>query len=191
MSYCVSEGAVCTGGPGGGGAGGGIVPRGFTRQLVAKTLLPASVGQTPPQWVYDRPQGTTLTNPPKITATDPFGNDTVYWFHASAPGGGVSTGAGTEDGFAPEWNDGTTYRIDYYEGDSTTGRLVRSVLQDYDADRDPLNSSKHLKVNVRVKRTTTSTSTTQADRSSCRVTTGTSSGTGRPRHSRASKSRAP
>jgi len=123
--------------------------------MAEKTLLPAAAGQNPPKWSYKRPLLVFFTNPPSVTVTDPFGNDTVYSYRASAPGGTAGTGEGQEDGYGPEWNDGLNYRIDYFEGDSTTGRLVRSELQEHDADRDMYHPSKHIKSNSRVKLTTT------------------------------------
>src|SRR5206468_1460673 len=102
---CLVPGSLCAGGTSGGSAGGNLVARGFTRELTEKSLLPAAAGQTPPMWTYNRTMNTYLSNPPKVTVTDPFGNDTVYWFHASAPGAAVSTGEASEDGYSPEWND--------------------------------------------------------------------------------------
>src|SRR5438093_7177919 len=64
-------------------------------------------------------------------------------------------GTKPEDGYAPEWNDGINYRIDYYQGSSSTGRLLRSEIQEYDADVYLADSTKHAKTNVRSKSTTT------------------------------------
>ncbi len=141
--------------PTGGGSPLGLVSTGFTRNIVRKGVL--ILGQTTPwEWRYDRGDPTRLTNPSRVVVTDPFGNDTVYLFHASADSGDPNNGGSDpEDGFAPEWRDGMGYQTDYYEGSASAGRLVRTVLQAYDADPQPSHSSRHTKDNIRVQRETT------------------------------------
>jgi RHS repeat-associated protein len=140
-----------------GGGSGGFATTGMTRQVVKKRIeLPAGSGSTG-AWTYRR-QITSASNPDKVTVTDPFGNDTLYYYHASSssPDPAVS-GSDPEDGFAPEWSDGLNFQVDYYEGDSESGQLKRSVLQEYDSDSISYNggATQHSKSNTRVRRTTT------------------------------------
>jgi len=134
------------------GTAGGVAPTGVTRGVVLKKLEMPS-GTTVATWKYDRGAPTSFTNPSRVTVTDPYLNDTVYYYHSSQTADGF--GEKPEDGMAPEWRDGLNSRIDYFEGLSTTGRLVRSELQGYDAERYQFDLNQRSKENIRVQNSTT------------------------------------
>ncbi|HYV85095.1 MAG TPA: RHS repeat-associated core domain-containing protein [Patescibacteria group bacterium] len=145
---------VCGGGGGtcGGGVGGAVVPTGVSRQMALKTLS-MTAGTVSGTWRYDRNSLGGTTNPTKVTVTDPVGNDTVYFYKGSVAVG--QSGDRPDDGYAPEWDDGLTYRIDTYLGKSSTGQLLRSEIQDHDADFSPFYPGHKCKQNVRDRQATT------------------------------------
>jgi len=133
LSGGIPSGKHCPGpSPTCGGSGEGA-PVGQTRQVTYKRILSAGPEPTG-TWAYCR-DDTFGTNPPIVTVTDPVGNATVYSYRTSYPSNDAShPGTNPEDGYAPEWDDGLNYQIDYYEGAPISGRLVRTVTQEYDAD---------------------------------------------------------
>jgi hypothetical protein len=100
-----------------------------------KKSVVETVGGTTSDTKYCR-EVNSKTNPEAVTVTDIHGNDTVYRYHASITSSGSSDGTQPEDGWAPEWNDGTVYQIETYEGAGTGRHLVRTQLSNYDADAD-------------------------------------------------------
>jgi len=130
-----------------------LQPVGYTRHLVRKTLTGQPTLST---WIYTRdmfgPFGTPYTNPRFTTVLDPNGNDTVYSYRASLadPTPDPNAVLDTEDGWAPEWNDGINYQVEYFQGSGSSRRLVRTENRDYDAD---IRSGDHRnKRNVRMTR---------------------------------------
>src|SRR5262249_13832147 len=107
-------------------------------------------------WQYTR-LANGYTNPFSATVWDPFGNDTVYYFHASRLDAQGFLGLDPEDGWAPEWNDGMNYRIDYFTGPGADRVLVRSVSTEHTADPRPNSpySSSRDRCNVRAWKETT------------------------------------
>src|SRR5439155_16135280 len=123
---------------------------GLSRQMVTKELQLPSGTSSGRMWRYKR-NVTWFTSPTRVVVTDPLGNDTVYSYHASQSSDVPNVGPDPNDGYAPEWNDGSNYEIDYFQGSSTTGRLLRSEIQEHDSDMDSLTHA-HSKSNVRSKR---------------------------------------
>ncbi len=105
-------------------------PSSASRQLEAKSVC---IDGTCAGWRYDR-IATLATNPMVVTTTDPYGNDTVYYYHASVQDNDGLLGHCEDDGWAPEWNDGLNYRVEYYQGSGTGRRLVRMETRAYEAD---------------------------------------------------------
>jgi len=158
--------AFISSGPGGsasgdkkGTSGGGVAfnVTGLTRHIVMKTMQnPAGTAATR-SWAYFR-QAAQYSNPFSVTVTDPFNNDTVYYYHASASSNNPDiTGEDPEDGFAPEWNDGLNHRIEYFRGTGPNRTLVRSELQEHDSDQYVTLRGRLMrgKANIRSKRSVT------------------------------------
>lgn len=127
-----------------------------TRTVVTKTqrALPTDPGDV---WTYTRESqetGTVFTNPKYTIVRDPMGNETQYYYHASyrLPASGIYV-FDPDDGFAPEWSDGTNYLTEHYVGHGTGRVLLRTESTDFDADQD--TPSHHLKQNVRAFRNVT------------------------------------
>jgi RHS repeat-associated protein len=120
----------------------GVSPvTGITRQLVRKQVALGAVGPgTAFEWTYAREfaglDGTPYTNPRFVTIKDPLGNETVYYYRSTLPNPSVNDETNFEDGYAPEWDDGLNDRIEYYQGNGTGRRLLRTERRDYDADTD-------------------------------------------------------
>lgn len=152
-SSCAA-GKVC----GSGSGSQGDILTGVTRHVISKQIeMPQGAVLGGERWRYYR-TATSTTNPSKTIVKDPFLNETVYSYRGSARSQDQSnSGATPEDGYAPEWNDGANYRIDYYEGSEATGRLVRTEMMEQDADLYPpdLSHTKRSKDNVRVKQRST------------------------------------
>jgi RHS repeat-associated protein len=101
-----------------------------SRHLDSKSIL---LNGTSFVWHYTR-QATSATNPQVVAVTDPFGNDTLYHYHASIQDSQAQLGLCGEDGWAPEWNDGLIRRIEYYQGTGGSRTLVRMETHEYDSD---------------------------------------------------------
>ncbi len=133
---------------------------GDTRQLERKTLYLNPGGPITGEWSYVREgvvSGTAYTNPKYVTTKDPLGNETVYYYHASFPYQGTDPlplATNFEDGYSPEWNDGANYKIEYYEGNGPTRKLIKSETREYDADHSTVYPNR-TKSNVRVTRIVT------------------------------------
>jgi RHS repeat-associated protein len=145
--------------------GGALSSSGMTRQIVQKSLHLGTASQSPSAtWDYIRSIAVGATNPElvtvRVTKSNPLlFNDTVYYFHASHNLDGCENAPGCDkpdDGWAPEWNDGLNYRIDYWEGEALVGRLLRKEETTYTTD---ILSSRFTKNNLR----TTGTVTTRSD----------------------------
>jgi RHS repeat-associated protein len=145
--------------------GGALGSSGMTRQIVQKSLYLGAASQSPSAtWDYIRSTPAGVTNPDlvtvRVTKSNPLlFNDTVYYFHASHNLDGCENAPGCDkpdDGWAPEWNDGLNYRIDYWEGEALVGRLLRKEETTYTTD---ILSSRFTKNNLR----TTGTVTTRSD----------------------------
>ena len=108
------------------------VPTGQSRHIVKKSVL-ETVGSPTKDTRYCREVGPS-TNPEAVTVTDIHGNDTIFRYHASVASPGSSDGTHPEDGWAPEWNDGTLYQTETYEGTGAGRLLVRTEIADFDAD---------------------------------------------------------
>jgi len=128
---------------------------GITREIEQKKLFLGSPGVESATWTYDRwmPHvGHATPNRVVVTTTQgspTVSNDTVYYFRGSrAAGAGDPPGAGPnpKDGFAPEWDDGLNYRTEYWVGNSSTGRLLRTEETTYEPD---IVGGSHTKYNVR------------------------------------------
>jgi len=127
-------------------------PTAATRQMTSKSVCLNGACQS---WSYVR-DATSATNPLVVRVTDPFGNDTLYYYHASVQDSLGKLGYCMEDGWAPEWNDGLNYRIEYYQGTGAARRLVRMETRDYDSDPgDTCAIGQHSHKNVRVTRVVT------------------------------------
>jgi RHS repeat-associated protein len=136
-----------------------------TRAITQKSLnIPASEGSGPQahDWHYERSSTAGFTNPTKVTVTDPFGNDTIHYYHATVQSTRTTPsedGRKPDDGLAPDWNDGLGYRTEYYRGTGSTRQLLRVEDQDYDTDIDQVAGDDgllhHNKSNPRVRRSVT------------------------------------
>lgn len=124
---------------------------GCTQALISKTVTVS--GSPDAHWYYTR-QATAQSNPPAVTVKDPLNNETVYYYRASQRDFNGELGYYPEDGWAPEWDDGVNYRIEYYQGSDTNRKLVRSEMRDYDADVN-LSLGQRDKSNVRTSRAVT------------------------------------
>jgi len=129
-----------------------------SRQVATKTVVAPNTGTY--QWSYDRSSSPGYSNPPNVKVTDPFGNDTVYYYRGSVPpiSSDPHSGADPEDGIAPEWDDGLNYKIEYYKGTGAQRLLVRSENLEYDADmaQSPVTGlMRHTKTNSRMSSKTT------------------------------------
>jgi len=128
---------------------------GDTRQLIRKQLRAVHLGTMLGEWIYTREAsdtGTPLTNPKHVTVRDANGNDTLYLYRASGnqpvePPAPVAPDY--DDGWAPEWDDGVNFRIEYFQGSGSSRQLIRSENRAYDSDRDA-TTSKHRGDNVRL-----------------------------------------
>jgi RHS repeat-associated protein len=138
--------------------GGGRISFGSeTRQLTNKKLILAGE-PNPAEWKYERlgtTSGNPYTNPQSVIVTDPLGNDTIYRYRASRPETNPSQPPlPTDDGWAPEWDDGVNYVTEYHQGTGASRRLVRTEGKEYDADAAVVGSGLG-QTNVRTKRTVT------------------------------------
>jgi len=112
----------------------------------------------PAVWLYTREaveSGTLHTNPKYVVVTDPLDNDTTYRYRASRTQSGNSNNLSMnpEDDWAPEWDDGVNYLIEYYQGKGASRRLIRTEIRDYDADLSTYGGRG--KLNARTSRQTT------------------------------------
>lgn len=130
---------------------------GDTIQMVRKQLYVVPGGALSGEWTYTREgaeTGTPLTNPKYVTVRDANGNDTLYFYRASGnqppPEEPPPLSAPDFDnGWAPEWDDGVNFRIEYFEGNGPSRQLIRSENRAYDSDRDS-TTQKHLRDNARL-----------------------------------------
>ena len=125
-----------------------------SRQVKTKKLVVPGAGTS--QWGYDRLQISGYSNPPKVTVTDPFNNDTVYYYKATLPplSTDLHSGQDPEDHIAPDWDDGVNYKIEYYKGTLSTRQLLRTENLEYDADLGPAPNTgiiEHTKKNSRLR----------------------------------------
>lgn len=114
-----------------GGSGSDAMGNPSARQIQVRnvTLGPGKIYT----WAYVR-LANGYSNPFSVTLWDPFGNDTVYYFHASRLDPSGLVGMDPEDGVAPEWNDGLNYRIDHFAGHGADRVLFRTESIDHTAD---------------------------------------------------------
>jgi len=133
--------------------GSGFNPNARSRELQTKSVC--LTGSTCSTWSYAR-QATLATNPRIVSVTDPFGNDTLYYYHASIQDSAGYLHKCAEDGWAPEWNDALSYRTEYYEGSGATRTLVRMQTQEHDADTGQIcQLGQRSRQNIRVTKATT------------------------------------
>jgi RHS repeat-associated protein len=138
-----------------GGWGFGYSVNAFTRQIVEKRVnLGADVTH---RWTYTR-LTTSGSNPSRVNVVDPLGNETIYYYRASYHDPNADPSVVDDDlnnGFIPEWDDGVNWKTEYFQGNGTAGRLLRTELRDYDADCARRACPGKAKWNVRVKRQVT------------------------------------
>jgi RHS repeat-associated protein len=114
------------------------VASGFSRELTrVQRFLDASDPNAPVgDWTYTRTGSSSATNPKQVVIRDPAGNETVYYFHGSYPESNLYFDrSNLDDGFAPEWDDGLNYRVETYQGNGPTRKLLRTVTRDYEYDQ--------------------------------------------------------
>jgi len=104
-------------------------PKGWTQGIGSKRII-AQSGAPAYAWTYERvAHAVGRPNPAAVVTTDPFGNDTITYFHADSwdP---YSIHNGTYYRHNEIWKNGRTYKTEYYRGTSADpGNLVRSEQQ--------------------------------------------------------------
>jgi RHS repeat-associated protein len=129
-------------------------PAGWTHGIAAKTVMPDPNNPAAPtySWTYEREaHAVGRPNPAAVVTTDPFGNDTVTYFHADSYDTYHSYSCGNNPPATCYtyhnniWKNGTSYRTEYYRGSSADpGNLVRTEYQTWVDDiTDPNSITNH------------------------------------------------
>jgi RHS repeat-associated protein len=125
-------------------------PGGWTHGISAKRIEPDPNNSAAPtySWTYERESHTVgRPNPAAVVATDPFGNDTVTYFHADSYDTFSEYACGYNQSLACYkshnniWKNGTSYKTEYYRGLSADpGNLLRTEYQVWADDVTDPNS---------------------------------------------------